>query len=85
MDNFRGIVTMILFVDQKLFVSFSILEIIRLILKWNRRLIVRCVVNVDSTGIIFCWDRKASETDTVCVTNYFNHYLSFGGCDIEIL
>lgn len=22
------------------------------------------VVNVDSTGIIFCWDRKASETDT---------------------
>lgn len=46
MDNFRGIVTMILFVDQKLFVSFSILEIIRLILKWNRRLIVRMSLTI---------------------------------------
>lgn len=78
MDNFRGIVTMILFVDQKLFVSFSILEIIRLILKWNRRLIVRMSLTI-------LLGSKSIGNRYVCVTNYFNHYLSFGGCDIEIL
>lgn len=71
-------VMMILFVDQPekerlLIVSYENCDFFRF-RNYSLRLILKSS-NVVNDSVIIFWDRKASKT--VCVTNYFNHYLLF--------